>query len=128
MQTLSQSFEGPLPHPTILQQYDAAIPGAAERIFKLAEQETQHRHAQENAATQANIAAQRQQLDITHYQSRAAFKSDATGQALGFMVSLACVAASVYLATHGQPWVASILAGLPLAGIIRALRERTKPH
>lgn len=126
VQTVSHSFEGPIPPPAILQQYDAAIPGAAERILRLAEQETQHRHNQENSATQANISAQRKQLDIADYQSRAVFKSDTTGQALGFIVSMACVAGSVYLAVNGQPWVAGALAGLPLAGIIRALRERPR--
>jgi uncharacterized membrane protein len=128
VQTVSHSFEGPLPPPALLQQYDVAIPGSAERIFRLAEQETQHRQNQENMAVQANIAAQQKQLAIGDYQSRAVSKSDATGQVLGFIVSLACVGGSIYLASNGQPWVASVLAGLPLAGIIRALRDPQKQH
>lgn len=126
VQSVSQSFEGPLPPPSLLKQYNDAVDGAAERILTMAEQESQHRRAQENAATQANIAAQQQQLKIAGDQTRAVFKSDTIGQSLGFVVSLACVIGSVYLALNGQPWVATVLAGLPLAGIIRALRERPK--
>jgi len=126
VKTVSQSFEGPLPPPNILKQYDDVVSGAAERILVLAEQEAQHRRAQENSATQANIAAQQRQLQIANDQTHAVFRSDAIGQGLGFLVSLACVGGSIYLALNGQAWVAGLLAGLPLAGIIRALRDRQK--
>ena len=127
VQNVSQSFEGPLPPPSLLKQYNDAVDGAAERILTMAEQESLHRRAQENAATQANIAAQQQQLQIARDQTRAVFRSDTIGQSLGFVVSLASVIGCVYLALNGQPWVATALAGLPLVGIIRALRERPRP-
>ena len=37
------SFSGPLPHPDILEGYDKIVPGAAERIIDMAENEQKHR-------------------------------------------------------------------------------------
>ena len=48
--TLSQevtAFFGPLPPPEILEKYNRVIPNAAERILKMAEDQTQHRQALE---------------------------------------------------------------------------------
>lgn len=123
---VSQSFEGPIPPPAILQQYNAIVPDAAERILRMAEQENQHRQQQEDTALQANIAAQNRQLQLAEDQNRAVFRSDLFGQIMGFLVSAGCVAGSIYLASIGQPWVAGLLAGLPLAGIIRAFRDPSK--
>ena len=37
------SFSGPLPHPDIMKGYDDIVPGAAERILKMAENQQNHR-------------------------------------------------------------------------------------
>ena len=124
LHSVTRSFEGPLPHPSVLQQYDGVVPGAAERILRFAEQETDHIHAQEASANYANIAAQQQQIAIVGNHSKSVFRSDAIGQGLGFFVSLCSIAGSVNLALNNQLWVAATVAGLPLAGIIRALRDR----
>jgi uncharacterized membrane protein len=42
---VSQSFIGPLPPPNYIEGYERALPGSADRIFKLAENEQHHRHA-----------------------------------------------------------------------------------
>ncbi len=119
-----QAFEGPLPHPTILEQYNAIVPDAAERIIRVFESESAHRQRQEDTALQANIQAQSKNLDIISRQSRDAFSSDTKGQWLGFAVSIASVVGAVYLASIGHDWAAVALVSLPLAGIIRALREQ----
>lgn len=36
-------FSGPLPHPQTLRQYDEVLPGAAERILRMAEKQQDHR-------------------------------------------------------------------------------------
>ena len=115
-----------MPPPELLRQYDALVLGAAERILVMAEKEAQHRQAQESQALNANVQAQKQQLDITEQQTKATFRSDAIGQVCGFIVSLICVVGAIYLAMNGQPIVATALAALPLAAIIRAFRERPK--
>ncbi len=40
----AQQFSGPLPHPQILAQYNQAVPNAADRIIKMAESQSNHRH------------------------------------------------------------------------------------
>ena len=42
-----EGFVGPLPHPEHFAHYDETLPGAAERILRMAEKEQDHRHAWE---------------------------------------------------------------------------------
>lgn len=44
------SWQGPLPPPEILQGYEAAFPGAAERILRMAEDQGAHRRDMEKQA------------------------------------------------------------------------------
>lgn len=48
-------FAGPLPHPSILKQYEDIVPGAADRIIKQAEQQTNHRIQLENKVIDADL-------------------------------------------------------------------------
>lgn len=47
----SRHYSGPLPLPEDLARYDQVVPGAAERIIKMAENEMQHRHDNDNKIT-----------------------------------------------------------------------------
>ena len=124
IQNVTQTYSGPIPHPDDLRRYDEIIPGAAERILRMAELENQHRHQQEDLAIHANIQAQQKQVEINELQTRMTFKSDSLGQSLGFVVTLLSLGGCLYLASINQPWVAGALVGLPLAGVIRALRNQ----
>jgi len=44
----SEFFCGPIPPPQILEGYENIIPGAADRILAMAENEAQHRHSVDN--------------------------------------------------------------------------------
>lgn len=116
----AQTFQGPIPPPDALERYDAIIPGAAERILKMAESETAHRHQQEDHAMQANIALQHKQLDIAERQTRYAYRSDGIGQSAGLVISLSCVIGSVWLALDNHEWTAVALAAIPTAAVIKA--------
>ena len=50
---------GPLPHPSILEQYDQVVPGGAERIFRQFELQAAHRQKIESAVVRSNTFAQR---------------------------------------------------------------------
>lgn len=43
-----RQFSGPLPPPEILESYEKTLPGAADRIFTMAEKEQEHRQKIEN--------------------------------------------------------------------------------
>ncbi|HET9105796.1 MAG TPA: DUF2335 domain-containing protein [Steroidobacteraceae bacterium] len=95
---------GPLPAPAELEHYDRIVPGMAERILRLTEQERAHREEQERNALAANIA------------------NAGRGQWLGGITILAAiVGAVVIVALHG-PWQAAVaLVGVPLLGAVQAL-------
>lgn len=126
-QTQTHVFQGPTPPPEIMERYEALVPGTAQRLFKLAEDESLHRRTMESQANTANIFAQEKQLSIADYQSRATFKSDSIGQIAGILVSLSCVAGAVFLAMNNHEWVAGGLAAIPTAAVIQAFFAK-RPH
>lgn len=48
------SFSGPLPPPEILAGYDKVLPGAADRIIKMAEKQAQHRQGLESSTVKSD--------------------------------------------------------------------------
>lgn len=126
-QQQTKIFQGPTPPPEVLERYDALVPGTAQRLFNLAVEESQHRRKLEDEANQANINAQQKQLEIADYQTRSVFRSDVIGQVAGGLVSLSCVAGSVFLASTGHDWAAGALAAIPTAAVIRAFFVNRHP-
>ncbi len=60
---VTQQFSGPLPHPDVLNRYDQIVPGAAERILIMAEEDAKHQRGIEKAALQsASSEARRGQI------------------------------------------------------------------
>ena len=49
MQRLLRSHQGPLPSPESFASYEQTLPGAGDRILRLAEDEAQHRRSEEQA-------------------------------------------------------------------------------
>jgi len=52
---LSAEFSGPLPHPSILAKYETIQKGSADRIIKMAEQQSEHRRDLERNIVGATI-------------------------------------------------------------------------
>lgn len=120
----SVSFEGPIPPPSLLREYNAIVPGAAERILALAENEGRHRQSLESKAVDANIEAQKKQLQINELQVKSTFRSDTLGQSFGFLISGGCVGGSVFLAMAGHTEIAAALAIIPSAAIVKAFLNK----
>jgi uncharacterized membrane protein len=51
----AQIFQGPLPPPNVLSEYDKISPGFAERIMKMAEEQGSHRRECEKAALHGDL-------------------------------------------------------------------------
>ena len=81
-----------LPSPTILQEYEYATEGAADRILEMAEVEQDRRHEWEEEY-------------LTFYK-----KSLRIGQLFGFVLLLSVVFSCVYLAVNGHEQLAVYLA------------------
>jgi len=124
VQIQHKSHSGPLPAPEDLHRYNEISPGAAERIFIMAESEQRHRHDMERMAIEADTSNQREfQLAET---SRIAgiFKSDRRGQYLGATVSIIAISsavAAVYFHAHWSVPIAFL--SLPVMGMVKALRQ-----
>ncbi len=78
--TYAEHFSGPLPPPDLMDRYERILPGASERIFKMAEKEQEHQHALEK--TLPEIAKR--------------------GQLFGFMLGLSGIVGGVVLVAMGM--------------------------
>lgn len=106
IQQSEQSFQGPIPPPAVLEGYERVVPGAAERILRMAEQEALHRRALEVEAMRANASAGERQLDLAQAQLKSVFASDKLGQWLGFGVScLVWLVAYIWVPQASRGWV-----------------------
>lgn len=83
-QEVSMAFSGPLPHPEILQKYDEILPGAAERIIKMAEQQAEHRRALEQQAIKSDI------------------KNSKLGIWFGFIIGMSGIIGGIVVAVFGK--------------------------
>lgn len=113
----SEHFEGPIPHPELLERYNSIVPGAAERILQMAEKEQAHRH-KIDAQEESNRTAL---IKIAEKDSAASNTARKSGQFIGLVVTLICVIAAVYFASKGSSWeiILGFLA-IPTASFIRA--------
>lgn len=94
------SFSGPVPHPALLKDYDLLVPGAANRILLMAEQDAKHQQTMELATL------------------KAAEESSKRGQYFGLTIGLAALLASVTTLALGSPAVAGIIGGTTVVGLV----------
>ena len=88
----------------------------------MAEIEQQHRHVQESKAISSELAT-RDLLQATEKaRIEGIIRSDKRGQYLGALVSILAIIGAIYTAGI-QPYVAAALIGLPILGIVKALRN-----
>ncbi|MDR2012555.1 MAG: DUF2335 domain-containing protein [Rhodanobacter sp.] len=125
-QTLVQ--QGPLPDPATLERYDRILPGAAERIIVMAEQEQRHRMDMDAKALEDDQAYRAAVLESHKENAAAMFRSDMLGQWMGGGIAVACVAGAIYsVELHAQWPVIAAFLSLPVAAIIKAVRSMNKP-
>ena len=100
--------QGPLPHPAILKQYDDIVPGAAERIITMAEQQAQHRR------------------DLEMRVIRTDNLKSLLGTIFAFVIALAGFGGGLYAALFGQPfWGGAVSIGT-LASVVIAFIYGTR--
>lgn len=109
---------GPLPDPRALAEYDRIHPGFAERIVAMAEKQAEHRQSLEASIVSAQVG----DVDAVRKERR-------LGQVLGITAVLATLIVAAFVGTVGQgPWAASIIASVPMAGLVVAfMAGRSKP-
>ncbi len=103
----TSQYQGPLPHPALLEGYEKVLPGAAERIFSNWEREATHRR-------KAEFHVLRREM---------------WGQIFGFVLALVFLGASVWLVhnEHAASGIALIFAEIvALAGVFVLGHRRSK--
>ena len=93
--------QGPLPSPRQFGEYNAILPGSADRILSMAEKEQANRHQWERRHLIGDVVTNIVQLF------------------LGFLLSLALIGGAVYCAAN-SPWVAGLLVGASAFGLVGA--------
>lgn len=105
------SFSGPLPPPEILEKYNQVLPGGAERIVAMAEQQSKHR----------------QHLELTVVESNAFVQK--LGPILGFIIAMTAVVGGFFLIEKGKDayGLAAIITALAsLAGVFVYGKKKQK--
>ena len=92
---LEQSFRGPLPSPEAFASYEQTVPGAGDRILRLAEEEATHRRSQEIA--EGEHGRQLQDFDV-----RQAAKRQNRGLVFGGIMGVVITAAAIVIAVLGN--------------------------
>lgn len=93
-------FSGPLPSPEIIESYERILPGAAERIFKMAEEQSRHRREIESGVIRSDI------------------RNSHLGLIFGFIIGLAFLSSSVLMVYFGQAVVGSVLGLGTIIGLV----------
>jgi uncharacterized membrane protein len=93
------SFSGPLPHPDILRGYDQVVPGAAERILVMAEEQARHRQSLERTVIEGG--SRRANLGLW----------------LGFILSIVVLALSAALIVNGYEVAGTVIGSIDLVSL-----------
>ena len=88
-----QSYSGPLPAPESLEKYNKIIPDGADRIMRMAENQSIHRMKIENEVILGQV------------------KQSGRGQTFGLIIAFGALVSSVVLALYGHDTVACIIGG-----------------
>jgi len=113
----SQVFSGPLPPPKQLKEYNDVLPGAADRILKMAERQSEHRQRMEEQIVNANT------------------KDSHLGVIFAFILGALIIGGGIYLAAIGHPygtWFSfggvATLVGVFVYGTRSSQKERIKKN
>ncbi|TFH06571.1 MAG: DUF2335 domain-containing protein [Candidatus Atribacteria bacterium] len=93
------SYQGPLPLPSHLEDYERILPGAAERIVALVERQSLHRQ------------------EIEKIVIRGDSKRAWAGLLVGGSLSLCCVVGGIVLVVCGQPTAGATIATASVVGL-----------
>ena len=89
----------------------------------MAEAQLSHRLQLEKSEQNADIKHREDLVALQMSGQKATFRSDMIGQVMGFTLALTCVCGAIYAGLIAdKPIVAAILVGVPIIGIIQAVR------
>jgi len=107
---VATQWQGPLPPPDALAQFNTVVANGAERIVCMVEEEQRHRQKYESDQLAALIRDTRR------------------GHYMGLVICLASIGGAIWTAMSGLPWqISAALVGVPILGVITAIvNSKTK--
>jgi uncharacterized membrane protein len=97
-----ETFSGPIPHPTTLEEYEKIVPGAAERIIAMAESDMEHQQEMDREA-----------LRIAESQVK-------RGQVSAFWLTIIAFGVCIFALMTGSEIAASVIAGTTIVALVTA--------
>lgn len=97
-----ESYNGPIPHPSHLSQFEEILPGSAERIFQMTEGDLKHIQ---------DLQKQSMKDDFTY---------SMTGVLIGGIVTVGAIFGSIYVIIAGHDWAGVGIIGMTLSTIVGA--------
>lgn len=91
--TEQKLHSGPIPSPESLDKYNSIIPNGADRIMKMAENQSQHR------------------MKIEEREINSQYRQNVLGQIFGFIISILGIVGGIISGIYGSPWVGGIIGG-----------------
>lgn len=107
----SQFSSGPIPAPQILDGYEKICPGSADRIIKMAEEESAHRRKMEEKALNAEIEFNQRSLKIDGRETM-------LGQIFGLIIGSLTILCGSYVAVSGAYWPGTIIGSTGVVGLV----------
>lgn len=108
VQLEASAWQGPIPPPDILRQYDEVQSGAANRILTMAEKQSEHRTRMEST--------------VVNGDSRRAY----LGIIAALIIALSIVGCGTFLIYNGHQWAGTSLIGLDIIGLVGVFVYGTK--
>lgn len=91
---------GPIPDPMTLERYELLLPGAADRILTMAENQSEHRR------------------DIERIVIKSRARDSLLGVIFGFILAIMTIVAGTYVVIKGYTWSGTILGSAGLVGLV----------
>lgn len=105
----SHSWEGPLPPPSVLEEFNRIVPNGAERIIRSWEEETQHRR------------------DLDKAEHSKFWRDAMVGKIFAFLFVIAALAVAAFAAYLGAEWLAVVLGAGTITSVVWAFVHGKKP-
>lgn len=98
--TTHESFKGPLPSPKQMSEYEAIIPGSADRILSMAEKQLSHRITMEEDVISRQV------------------KQSGKGQVFAFIICILLILLAGWCILNNAKWIAGLIVGITMISVI----------
>ena len=98
--SVTRKFAGPIPPPSIMKQYEETLPGSADRILKMAENQSEHRQWMEKKI----LSFSNREVHI--------------GQVFGFLIGAIAIVTGGYIASSGAQISGGIMGTSVVIGLV----------